>query len=95
MAVKYPTMFRSHVLIKTKIQTESRGGIALPSSAIENIKMAGSWGEAVAVGKDVEEIKVGDTVLPKEWVGNYLDEEGFDKEYSYKIVDEMDILCKR
>lgn len=86
-------MMRNLVLVKTPKQTKSKGGLELPASAIEEKKMAGSWGIAVAIGKECEEVKKNDQVLPKEWVGNYLDEEGFDSNFWYKVVAEDDLLC--
>lgn len=95
MAVKYPTMLRTHVLVKSPKQSKSKGGIELPADVIEEKKMAGVWGEAVAVGKECEEIKAGDQVLPKAWVGNAIEEDDFDGGYWYLVIDESDILCKK
>lgn len=91
----YPKMLRSHVLVKTPKQTKSKGGIELPPDAVEEKKMAGIWGEAVAVGKECEEIKVGDKVLPKAWVGNAIEEDDYDTNFWYLVIDEADILCKK
>jgi len=93
--MKFPTMLRSHVLVKSLKQTKSKGGIALPTEVVEEKKMAGIWGEAVAVGKECEEIKVGDQVLPKAWVGNAIEEDDYDTDYWYLVIDEADILCKK
>lgn len=75
-----------------KAEEKTKSGIILPDSAKEKPKQAKVL--AVGEGKFVDgkikplSVKVGDTVLIKEWGG---DEVKIDNE-TYKIVDEDDIL---
>jgi chaperonin GroES len=76
-----------------KAEEKTRSGIILPESAKEKPKQAKIL--AVGTGKFVDgkikplSVKVGDTVLIKEWGG---DEVKLDEE-TYKIIDEDDILA--
>jgi len=75
-----------------KAEEKTKSGIILPDSAKEKPKQAKVL--AVGEGKFVDgkikplTVKVGDTVLIKEWGG---DEVKIDNE-TYKIVDEDDVL---
>ena len=99
MAVKLPKMMRDLVLIKySEIdETMTKSGISLPETVVkrksEERRMAGKEGEAVSVGKEVEEVEKGMMVTPKEYVGNVLDLG--DKDNYYLVVAETDIMAYR
>lgn len=91
--MKYPKMLRDIVLVKSPKETKTKGGIELPSSAVEEKKLSAAIGEAVACGKDCETVKVGDRVLAKSYVGNLIEDETFDQDYWYTAIAELDIIC--
>jgi len=91
--MKYPKMLRNLILVKTPKETKTEGGIELPTSAIEERKMAGAEGIAVVVGKDCEEVHKGDKVLPKAFIGQTLDDFRPKDNYWYTVISEEDILC--
>ncbi len=90
---KYPVMLRNLVLVKIKKETTTKTGIEMPKDMVEERRMAASRGEAVVCGKDCEEVKVGDKVMVKGYVGNELEEDGFDEDYWYRVISEVDILA--
>ncbi len=75
-----------------KAEEKTKSGIILPDSAKEKPKQAKVL--AVGEGKFVDgtikplTVKVGDTVLIKEWGGDEIKLDG----ETYKIIDEEDIL---
>lgn len=90
---KYPEMLRDLVLVKIKKETTTKTGIEMPKDVVEERKMAASRGEAVVCGKDCEEVKVGDTVMVKGYVGNELEDESFDEDYWFRVIAETDIMA--
>jgi len=89
----YPIMMRDLVLIKHPKKIKSVGGIQLPESVINDEKLKASDGTAMACGSECKEVKEGDRVIWKAYVGNNIDDELFDNKYWYTIVAEEDILC--
>lgn len=89
MAIELPKMLRELVLIKYPIDRPS--GLELPESYQEEKRLAGDPGEVVSVGKDVEDVKVGDTVIPKAYVGNAIPVE--DEDNIYIVISELDIMA--
>lgn len=93
MTPKYPKLLRNLVLVKIPKQTKSRGGLELPTSAVEEKKLSASEGVAVACGKECEEVAVGDKVMCKAYVGNDLDDDTFDSDFWYRVIAEDDIMA--
>ena len=93
MALKLKPLSDRVILKPLEAEEKTKSGIILPDSAKEKPKQAKVL--AVGEGKFVDgkikplSVKVGDTVLIKEWGG---DEVKIDDE-TYKIVDEDDILA--
>ncbi|MCA0384817.1 MAG: co-chaperone GroES [Firmicutes bacterium] len=73
------------VIKRLEAEEKTASGIVLPSQAKEKPQMA----EVIAVSKEVEEIKVGDTVVFKKYVGTEIKVDGEE----VMICDVADILA--
>lgn len=70
---------------KAEVEEKTASGIIIPDSA----KETQNRGKVLAIGKDVEDVKVGDTVLYGKYNGTEIKEN--DKEYM--IINSEDLLA--
>jgi chaperonin GroES len=70
---------------KAEVEEKTASGIIIPDSA----KESQNRGKVLAIGKDVEDVKVGDTVLYGKYNGTEIKEN--DKEYM--IINSEDLLA--
>tara|TARA_R110002153_G_scaffold84197_2_gene211013 strand:+ start:5873 stop:6130 length:258 start_codon:yes stop_codon:yes gene_type:complete len=75
------------LVLLDRAKEESKGGIFIPKKSQETEK----WGEVIAVGKDVEQVAVGEVVYITPTQGTLYNEGG----RSHVIVQDTSILCKK
>ncbi len=85
MSVSIKPLADRVVATREQAQTKTASGLFLPDAAKEKSVAA----KVVAVGKDVKEVKVGDTIVYKEYSTTELKKDGVE----YLIVKEEDILA--
>ncbi len=85
MSVKVQPLSDYVVAEPVEAVTKTAGGFYLPEKAAEKPKMA----KVVAVGKNVKEVKVGESIVAKTYSQTELKVDGTD----YIIVKEEDILA--
>ncbi len=85
MSVSIKPLADRVVATREQAQTKTASGLFLPDTAKEKSVAA----KVVAVGKDVKEVRVGDTIVYKEYAPTELKKDGVD----YIIVKEEDILA--
>lgn len=73
------------VAVRQQAQTKTASGIYLPETSKEKPAMA----SVVAIGPDVKNVKVGDTIVYKDYSTTELKLDGTD----YLIVNEEDVLA--
>ncbi len=79
---------KSNILVKPNQKSEQlESGLFLPPSALKNDMPEG--GAVVAVGSDVEDIKVGDEVVFKKYASSDVEMNGV----KYMLVPEDDVLA--
>lgn len=72
--------------VEDKKEYSSKGGILLQEKVDRNAPMSA---EVVAVGNDVKDISIGDTVLFTSYAGAVFAKDNV----SYRVLEERDILC--
>jgi chaperonin GroES len=85
MSVALKPLATHIVAVREAAETKTASGLYLPDAAKEKPVVA----KVVAVGKDVAEVKVGDTVIYKEYSTTELKRGGEE----YLIVKEEDVLA--
>lgn len=85
MSVALKPLAAGIVAVRKAAETKTASGLYLPEAAKEKPVMA----SVVAVGKEVKEVKVGDTIVYKDYTTTEVKADG--KEYL--IVKEEDVLA--
>lgn len=86
-------MMRDLLLVKIDKVDKTKGGIYYADENQAKLDREAITGIVVEAGKDCEDVKVGERVMYKNYVGNELKAEELDDKETFMVVAEVDILA--